>query len=68
MDKLDYHEKHDDSRFNDLKQDIYSVTNDVWALRVRNAAREGLDLDNHYDTQEKRNIRRKITEETDSRS
>lgn len=33
--KLDYHEKHDDARFSDLK-------NDVWMIRLRNAAKEGV--------------------------
>lgn len=35
--KLDYHEQHDDKRFADL-------TDDIWAVRVRNAARDGVDL------------------------
>ena len=33
--KLEYHERHDDERFADIK-------NDVWDIRVRNAARDGL--------------------------
>jgi hypothetical protein len=32
--KLEYHERHDDERFADIK-------NDVWDIRVRNAARDG---------------------------
>lgn len=32
--KLDYHEKHDDQRFS-------AVNNDLWELRVRNAATDG---------------------------
>lgn len=32
--KLEYHERHDDVRFADIK-------NDVWDIRVRNAARDG---------------------------
>lgn len=35
--KIEYHEKHDDQRFS-------AVTNDLWALRVRNAARDGSNL------------------------
>lgn len=31
LDKLEYHERHDDQRFRD-------VTNDIWTIRVRNAA------------------------------
>lgn len=34
IDKLEYHEKHDDVRF-------ANISNDLWALRVRNAARDG---------------------------
>src|SRR5882672_4290738 len=36
--KLEYHEQHDDKRF-------AAVTNDLWAIRVRNAARDGELLD-----------------------
>lgn len=35
--KLEYHEQHDDKRFADLH-------NDLWDIRVRNAARDGLPL------------------------
>jgi hypothetical protein len=34
LDKLDYHEKHDDERFNSLSKDI-------WEIRVRNASLDG---------------------------
>ena len=34
LDKLEYHERHDDQRFN-------AVTNDIWAIKVRNAAIDG---------------------------
>jgi len=34
LNKLEYHEKHDDQRF-------ASVNNDIWDIRVRNAARDG---------------------------
>lgn len=33
--KLEYHERHDDSRFN-------SLNNEIWQIRIRNAARDGL--------------------------
>ncbi len=32
--KLEYHEKHDDARFADIR-------NDLWDIRVRNAAKDG---------------------------
>ena len=32
--KLEYHEKHDDARFQ-------GISNDLWDIRVRNAARDG---------------------------
>lgn len=35
--KLEYHEKHDDSRFQQL-------TNELWAIKMRNAARDGLPV------------------------
>lgn len=34
IDKLEYHEKHDDRRFHDLG-------NDIWAIKLRNAAIDG---------------------------
>lgn len=35
LNKLEYHEKHDDQRFANL-------ANDVWDIRIRNAARDGI--------------------------
>lgn len=35
LSKLDYHEEHDDQRFSQMR-------NDIWELRVRNAAKDGL--------------------------
>ena len=35
LSKLEYHEKHDDVRFN-------NISNDLWDIRVRNAAKDGL--------------------------
>lgn len=44
-DKLEYHEKHDDIRFSDLK-------NDIWMIRLRAAAKEGvLEVTDHGETQ-----------------
>lgn len=37
-DKLEYHEKHDDQRFQTLN-------NELWMIRVRNAAREGVPVE-----------------------
>lgn len=34
VDKLEYHERHDDSRFSQIRDDI-------WEIRVRNAALDG---------------------------
>lgn len=34
--KLEYHEKHDDDRFSQIR-------NEVWDIRIKNAAREGLN-------------------------
>lgn len=39
--KLDYHEKHDDDRFS-------QVRNDIWEIRLRNAAHDGkLNVSRH---------------------
>lgn len=35
LSKLEYHEKHDDTRFT-------RIHNDLWEIRVRNAAKDGL--------------------------
>lgn len=35
LDKLEYHERHDDTRFGQLRDDI-------WDIRVRNAAADGI--------------------------
>lgn len=35
VDKLEYHERHDDVRF-------LGIRNDLWDIRVRNAAKDGL--------------------------
>lgn len=37
LEKLEYHERHDDARFTDIK-------NDIWVMRVRNAARDGINI------------------------
>lgn len=34
IDKLEYHERHDDKRFE-------SVNNELWAIKVRNASKDG---------------------------
>ena len=40
FDKLEYHERHDDERFE-------AVRKDLWQLRVSNAARSGKENGNH---------------------
>ena len=40
LDKLEYHERHDDQRFN-------TVNNDIWAIKVRNAALDGIRSKNN---------------------
>ena len=39
LSKLEYHERHDDKRFSDLN-------NELWEIRLRNAATQGLFLEN----------------------
>lgn len=38
--KLDYHEKHDDTRFSNLDTRLASVRDDIWDIRVRNASKD----------------------------
>jgi|SRR5882672_7853856 len=42
LSKLEYHEKHDDTRFNAVSNQISDVKNDIWELKVRNAAIKSL--------------------------
>lgn len=35
LEKLEYHERHDDTRFTNIR-------NDIWDIRVRNAAKDGV--------------------------
>lgn len=46
LDKLEYHEKYDDQRF-------MAISNDLWDIRVRNAARDGLPLETRADSKER---------------
>jgi hypothetical protein len=56
--KLEYHEKHDDKRFDNIR-------NDIWDIRVRNAARDGLtNLDLRKNDQEAYNRRTTGTSST----
>lgn len=42
LDKLEYHERHDDSRFNDVSKRLEAVRDDLWEIRVSNAAKDNL--------------------------
>jgi hypothetical protein len=42
LDKLEYHEKHDDTRFSNIDTRLLNVRDDLWDMRVRNAAKDGL--------------------------
>lgn len=37
LDKLEYHEKHDDQRFSNVDQRFSSIKDDLWDIRIRNA-------------------------------
>jgi hypothetical protein len=39
--KLEYHERHDDTRFSQIRDSILQVRDDVWSIRVQDAARDG---------------------------
>lgn len=47
LSKLEYHEKHDDKHFLDLY-------NRLWEMRLRNAAIQGINLDNRINEEETR--------------
>lgn len=38
LSKLEYHEKHDDSRFSNVGNRLTAIQNDIWELRVTNAS------------------------------
>lgn len=45
MNKLEYHERHDDQRFHDIADNMNkrfnATSDDIWAIKVRNAAIDG---------------------------
>lgn len=47
LNKLEYHERHDDTRFSDIK-------NDIWMLRLRSAATTGLMTEEEHDLRQER--------------
>jgi len=51
MNKLEYHERHDDVRFGDIK-------NDIWMLRLRAASNQGLLTEETEDLNNARQERR----------
>jgi hypothetical protein len=48
LSKLEYHERHDDQRFN-------TISNDLWTLRLRNAAMDGKTMEAQEIADTKRN-------------
>ena len=40
LQKLEYHERHDDQRFDQVDGRIGRLRNDVWEIRLRNAAKD----------------------------
>lgn len=42
FEKLEYHEKHDDTRFTSIDTRLSSVRDDIWDIRVRNSAKDTL--------------------------
>jgi len=47
LSKMEYHERHDDHRFGELKKEIdlrsSTLMNDIWTLKLANAARNPTD-------------------------
>ena len=46
-DKLDYHEKHDDTRFSSIDTRLADVRDDIWDIRVRNASKAKKTTEEH---------------------
>lgn len=46
LEKIEYHERHDDQRF-------AAISNDLWTLKLHNAARYGLRPEIRVDDEEK---------------
>ena len=44
MDKLDYHEKHDDERFADVAKSFQNVSDQIWDLKVTSATKNAENL------------------------
>lgn len=42
INKIEYHEKHDDNRFAEIRNSIYETRNSVWEVRL-NMAAKGMD-------------------------
>lgn len=46
INKLEYHERHDDERFDALSKDVatryHTVNNRIWNIELRNAAKDGI--------------------------
>src|SRR5688572_6684015 len=40
LEKLEYHEQHDDTRFNQIDDRFGRLRNDLWEIRLRNAAKD----------------------------
>lgn len=40
LQKLEYHERHDDNRFTQIDGRIGRLRNDIWEIRLRNAAKD----------------------------
>jgi hypothetical protein len=55
LEKLEYHEKHDDSRF-------LGIRNDIWEIRLRNATIDGKQL-KHKEVNNERRDQNRRTEE-----
>lgn len=41
-DKIEYHERHDDARFSEIRNLVSEIRNSIWEIRLRLAARDGL--------------------------
>lgn len=59
LNKLEYHERHDDQRFQE-------VHNDLWTIRIRNAAKDGIPLNRTDQWPSERNLQKnkKIVEDS----
>jgi len=67
LEKLEYHERHDDIRFSGLDSRVTNIRDDLWNMRVRNAAIKGIyvNTDDSQLTPVSKKVKKLFKEEQD---